>query len=453
MTDEVDAAVARRLSEVVDRLALADPPSLQKQATTGSVRRRRGFVKEDYTALATLSLVRQKALSADRDDSAKDQGTVYRWVYRPPIRGNSARRARRAAAAPPIGAEVVKSFSFEEVPPNEIIAKLENLDKGLTPDQGLRRFNVKTGKLEPAEGVSIKGRVLLLVHGTFSKSDMFVDELNLIKTGKAFLGRAGTKYEAILSFDHPTLSVSPWINALDLELALTGVTGPIDVVCHSRGGLVVGWWLRNAKRQVENVIFVGAPLEGTSLASPANLRAALQGLANVFKGLEAAGSLASTVVPLVSVVAGLSKIFGGILQLGASTPLLDVAVISVPGLAGQSRVGNNAELLRLNRAQWISTPTIHAVISNFAPDETDAAWWQVWKLLSNPGQRIVNWGADAIFKDKNDLVVDTKSMNLLCGKAIDIGRIHDFGDSPNVHHCNYFQQNETVTLLTKALKL
>ena len=307
----------------------------------------------------------------------------------------------------------------------------------MTPKQGLRRLNVSTGQLEPVAGLSLKGRVLLLIHGTFSKSDMFIDELNAINGGKQFLGRAGAKYDAILAFDHPTLSVSPWINALDLEIALADVTGPIDVVCHSRGGLVVGWWLRNAKRKAENVVFVGAPLEGTSLASPANLRAALQGLANIFKGLEAASSLASTVVPFVSIVAGLSKILGGVLELGASTRLLDVAVVAVPGLAGQSRVGNNAELFRLNRAQWISDPTIHAVVSNFQPKETDEKWWQVWKLLRNPGERLLDGAADAIFQDKNDLVVDTKSMKLLCGQAISSKRICNH-DPATVHHCKLF---------------
>jgi hypothetical protein len=216
---------------------------------------------------------------------------------------------------------------------------------------------------------------------------------------------------------------------------------------------VVGWWLRNAKRKVENVVLVGAPLAGTSLASPANLRSALQGLANVFKGLEAAGSLASTINPFVSVVTGLSKIFGGILQLGASTPLVDAAVIAVPGLAGQSRVGNSAELTRLNQEQWISVPTIHAVVSNFQPYENDERWWQVWKLLRNPRDRFLDWGAEAIFKDNNDLVVDTNSMKLLCGKAIDRTRICDHGDSETVHHCNYFRQDKTLKLLTTALKL
>jgi hypothetical protein len=83
----------------------------------------------------------------------------------------------------------------------------------------------------------------------------------------------------------------------------------------------------------------------------------------------------------------------------------------------------------LNQEQWISAPTVHAVVSNFQPYENDERWWQVWKLLRNPRDRFLDWGAEAIFKDNNDLVVDTDSMKLLCGKAIDRTRICDHGDS------------------------
>jgi pimeloyl-ACP methyl ester carboxylesterase len=431
-----DAKVAKHLNDVVAGLELADSVSGEDGASAGSMRRRRGFVAQDFSGLATLSLV-------------SDDG-ILRWVYQPPIRGAASRRARRSATRT-IGADIIHEFSFKETPPNRVISALEDFDKKLTPSQGLRRF--KNGRFEPADNIALEERVLLLVHGTFSKSDMFIDELNATAAGRDLLGRAAAQYDAILAFDHSTLSVSPWINALDLEFALAGVTGPIDVICHSRGGLVVAWWLRNAKRQVDNVVFVGTPLEGTSLASPANLRSALQALANVFKALEATSALASTILPFMAVVTGLSKICGGILQLGASTPIADAAVVIVPGLAGQSRVGNNAELDRLNRMQWISTPTFHAVISNFAPQKTDAHWWQVWNFLRNPRDKVLNWGADAIFKENNDLVVNTQSMTRLCGNSLKKVQVYDFGDSETVHHCNYFRQDGTVSRLKKAMKL
>ena len=437
-----DARLANRLDGIVRDFSLAD---IGTDATTSSSlsvethtsrRRRRGFSPQDFNGLATLTLVEEDGL--------------LRWDYQPPVHGIPSRRSRRRAAHP-IGAAVVHEFSFTETPPNKVISALEDLDAKLTPNAGLR--SLQNGRFVPVQQPQISGKGLLLVHGTFSKSEMFLDELSAIPAGKNFLQRAAQEYDAVLAFDHPTLSVSPWINALDLEVALTGVSGSIDVVSHSRGGLVVAWWLRNAKRRVGNVVFVGTPMEGTSLASPANLRSALSGLANVFKGLEAAGAVASTVVPFMTIVTGLSRILGGILQLGASTPLADAAVAIVPGLAAQSRVGNNSELERLTRLSWVSTPTVYAVTSNFAPSESDADWWKIWKLLSRPTERMLNWGADAIFNENNDLVVNTQSMTRLCGTKIDAGRTLDFGNSQTVHHCNYFRQQETVALLSRAFNL
>ena len=38
--------------------------------------------------------------------------------------------------------------------------------------------------------------------------------------GRTFLARAAAHYDRVLAFDHPTLSVSPILNALDLAQAL-----------------------------------------------------------------------------------------------------------------------------------------------------------------------------------------------------------------------------------------
>lgn len=416
--------------------AEADVPGLVLPG--GSRRRRAGFSTEDYDGKATLMLI-------------DDEG-VLRWQYQPPSYGVRGRRARRRSMAP-IGTDIVGEFSFRETPPNEVVAALERLDLTLTPERGLRRLDTATMTLSKVpRGTRIEGPVLLLVHGTFSKSDMFVDELGSFLEGKAFLGRAAAKYKAILAFDHPTLSVSPWINALDLDDALAGVDGPIDVVSHSRGGLVVSWWLHNAERKVKNVVFVGTPLQGTSLASPANLRKALDGLANVLKGLQAASALASTVAPFMTAVTGLASILGGVARLGASTPLLDAAVAIVPGLTGQAAVGNNAELDRLHRAGWVSKAKFYAVRSDFEPVDKNEAWWKIWNFLRNPVDRILDIGADAIFnKTANDLVVNTGSMTHICQTELQVDDICDFETSKTVHHCNYFRQPKTVKFLGDKL--
>ena len=278
MTSLHNENIGKHFDSVVSHLALADDIPIEERPRPGAKRRRRLFNAKQYSGLATLSLVDEKG--------------ILRWVYQPPVRGPAGTRRRRAgmrAAKPAVGAKTIREISFRETPPNQVIAKIEQLDDKLTPNRGLKQLQ-KDGMGAKGKFVSVgkdfaaQGRVLLLVHGTFSKSEMFIDEFDAISFGpeKDFLDRvvASGAYEAILAFDHPTLSVSPWINAIDLEDELARVTGPIDVICHSRGGLVVAWWLRNAKRKVDHVVFIGSPLDGTSLASPANLRSALQGLAS-----------------------------------------------------------------------------------------------------------------------------------------------------------------------------
>lgn len=430
-----DKRLVGRLESVVADLDLAD--STPQDGVRSAMRRRRGYEVSDYSGLARLSLVR-------------DAGGFLRWVSDPPARGGTSRRRRRAASRP-LGAEVLHSFSYSEVPVNQVVAAIESLDARLTPNQGLRLL--RNNKFEPCSGIKVTGRALLLVHGTFSKSDMFVDELGSIPAGRDFLAAAQKRYEEILAFDHPTLSVSPWINALDLESELANVEGPVDVVCHSRGGLVVAWWLRNRLHNVGTVIFVGSPLEGTSLASPARLRNALDMLANIFQGLELAGAVASTIVPIMSAATGLAKIVGGALRIGAQMPLADAGIAIVPGLAAQSLVANNSELRCLRRPSWACKPNFYAVVSNFEPGDSGAPWWQFWKSFRSLGVQALGAGADAIFGGKNDLVVDTESMKFANGASLNKENILDFGDSPTVHHCNYFSQDRTAKFLSKTLKI
>ncbi len=86
-----------------------------------------------------------------------------------------------------------------------------------------------------------------MVHGTFTNAANLLREFTADKDrGLRFLERAtrgAKKYDRVVFFDHPTLSVSPVINALELGRAMARSSGTIDVIAHSRGGLVVRWWL------------------------------------------------------------------------------------------------------------------------------------------------------------------------------------------------------------------
>jgi hypothetical protein len=153
---------------------------------------------------------------------------------------------------------------------------------------------------------------------------------------------------------------------------------------------------------------------------------------------------------MMGAVAGLAKIVGGALRLGAKTPLADAGVAIVPGLAAQSRVGNNAELLRLADIAWGCSPAVHAVVSNFEPAPSAAPFWQFWKHFRGLGTALVDTGADAIFRGPNDLVVDTDAMTILRNARLPRGRVLDFGTGGTVHHCNYFRQPRTLDFISRA---
>ena len=138
------------------------------------------------------------------------------------------------------------------------------------------------------------GPALVFVHGTFSTAHgafgglppTVIDELH-----RRYEGR-------ILAFDHPSLSMTPeenvgWL----LDQLPGGATLEVDLVCHSRGGLVgraLAGELGDVDRspvRVRRVVFVGTPNEGTALADPEHLAVLLDRMAtvaNLFPGVPVA---------------------------------------------------------------------------------------------------------------------------------------------------------------------
>ena len=80
--------------------------------------------------------------------------------------------------------------------------------------------------------------MLILVHGTFSRGENILSNFFATKQGGAFLTQASERYNGnVFAFDHPTLSVSPILNAFDLQRALGDSRAQVRMVCHSRGGV------------------------------------------------------------------------------------------------------------------------------------------------------------------------------------------------------------------------
>ena len=385
---------------------------------------------------------------------------VLRWHdgygYR---RGTGLRRSRMSLG---VEGDIIAPINFEKLEPSRIGQYLKTLDSKLTPccdfekpENGMRQL-VQGAWQNPGAKPVNEGRILLFIHGTFSKSEMYLEELRQTREGKELLSKIQNKknYNQVLAFDHATLSLSPVLNGMDLGRIFLDCKADIDVVSHSRGGLVTRWWLERydaRARGSARAVLVGSPLAGTSLAAAPRLCAAINLLTNVARVLEKAGRLASTAFPIFTVVTGLLRVIASAGTVAAKTPVFDAAVALIPGLLGQAMVSNNEELNRLNRA-YSTSPHYFAVRSDFKP--TDPGW-EFWKYFVNIGDRAKDWAADLVFESANDLVVDTASMTVLAKPPNQgsIQKLHDFGQSSKVHHTVYFRQPETADFIGRCFDL
>ena len=383
---------------------------------------------------------------------------VLRWNegygYR---RRTGLRRSRRGVG---IDGDVIAPINFEKLEPSKIGDYLQALDRKLTPMCDIN--DPRNGMRELVQGLwqkpgaipRSKGRILLFIHGTFSNNEMYLQELSQTAEGQNLLVRIQNKekYDQVLAFDHPTLSVSPVLNAMDLGRIFQGSEADVDVICHSRGGLVTRWWLETYDTRTKGksrAVLVGSPLAGTSLASAPRLRAAINLLTNVAKVVGKGTGIASSTFPILAVVTGLLRVLVSAGTVAGKTPFIDAAVALIPGLSAQALVSNNEELNRLNQVQT-ARPTYFAVRSNFKP--TDPGW-AFWKYFVQIGDRLKDWGADMVFDAPNDLVVDTASMTVLARPPQQMSIVEplDFGENPTVHHTVYFRQPQTATFIAKSL--
>jgi hypothetical protein len=449
-----DASSVRAAFRLVDRAAIEAemyPASAEVPddfLTVGSRLRRRRRGEPD--PISTVSLI------------LNDDGVLL-WHGGSPTLATTGRRMRRGVPEAPDG-ELIELYQYQPLEPNEIVQHLVNLDLRLNPylDKSANggavlvqlKRDSKTGMITRGAPVVPTGAAsrLLFVHGTFSKTDSFLDGIQQSPGGAAFLKSVFDRYDEVLAFDHATLSVGPILNAFDLARLLQGITGPLDVIAHSRGGLVARWAVEGfgigGKGPFQGVL-VGCPIGGTSLASPPQLRTSLSLLSNIGTALQVTGGIASAYLPLLVAPLALLRVATSIVSVAARTPILDAAVQMIPGLAGQSRVANSAELARIRSVKLKAPPTYYVVQSDY---ETDAPGWKFWKWF-NKG-RLADAAADAIFKDKNDLVVDTISMtDFANGGAFPAGQLRDFMTNSKVHHCNYFEQKDTLDFISASLKL
>lgn len=305
-------------------------------------------------------------------------------------------------------------------------------------------------------------RILLFVHGTFSSTVGSYGALTSTDHGRAFLDAAGTAYDAIIGFDHPTLSKDPLENATDLlaRLEKNALKAPatIDVVCYSRGGLVARSLVEHLlpsspwHATVRRMVFVGATNAGTRLAEPANWNT----FVDLYTNLAAASARA---IGLLTGSAPAAEILGGVVKsVGAFVKYLVGATVTdrrVPGLAAMEPDGKFVRMLNdVQPGQPGAGTPWYAVSSDFEPKlfASGAGAPELPRRLLNA---LTDGLVDQLMGVQNDLVVDTTSMaaiDLESGGGF-VKEMLDFGTNGVVYHLNYFVQPQVTTALAAWLEV
>ena len=192
------------------------------------------------------------------------------------------------------------------------------------------------------------GRALLFIHGTLSRSQLAFRSIR-----PAVMQRLSDVYGGrLFAFDHCTVSKTPVENARwFLDNVPPGVRLDVDVITHSRGGLVVRALDRLAGASagqlvINRAVMVAPPNDGTALVDVKHLRQFLNRYTSFLQLLpdNAATDIINVVLSVVQQVA-LAAYDGmeGLMSMNPQEPSLQAFNRDQPGAASYFAVGSNYE--------------------------------------------------------------------------------------------------------------
>ena len=275
-----------------------------------------------------------------------------------------------------------------------------------------------------------KGPALLFVHGTFSTSEGAFGGLPPETMAKLI----DRYHRRVIVFDHPTIADDPFENARQFFEIVADRHLELDVVCHSRGGLVARSIAEHPKQvdgatdsvHVNRIVFVGVPNAGTILADAKHW----EELVNRF----------TTILSLVP-GPGATDVLESVLALVKS-----IAVRTATQLEGLSCMAPPSRFLKdLNDHVAPADKTTYvAIVSDYEPTNPGLKAWLNDEIR------------DKIFDQKpNDMMVRIDSM---CGDAlatrfpiVETAR-RAFAPAKGVEHADYFPQADTSEALLAWLK-
>jgi hypothetical protein len=258
------------------------------------------------------------------------------------------------------------------------------------------------------------GRALLFVHGTFSRAHAAFGGLP-----RDFVEALHRQYDGrVFAFDHFTLSHDPNRNVTEfLDRMPDDLPLEVDVVCHSRGGLVSrvlaerqGELALGARRlRVNRVVFVGTPNAGTTLCDTEHMAAFLDTY--------------TTVLNLVP-SAGVTEVLSGVVTVAKMAAV--GAAKGLPGLMAMQPGGQFAKTM--NAGERTGDTRYFALASDYSPGE--------------PGLRALlrDRLMDKVFGGGNDLVVPTDGVFAANGSGyFPIEDRHVFDGTSGVSHTTFFE--------------
>jgi pimeloyl-ACP methyl ester carboxylesterase len=259
------------------------------------------------------------------------------------------------------------------------------------------------------------GRALLLVHGTFSTAHGGFGHLP-----RETMAELHARYDGrVAAFDHHSISVSPKENADFLAgLVPDGTAVEVDVVTHSRGGLVGREIASADPLDVAGLVMVASPNAGTVLAD----RRHLSDLLDRFTDL-------AQFVPDNGVTDTLGLIFAVVKQ---------AAVGAVGGLDGLTSMDPTGDYIKELNARSAPGAALRAVAADYEPPQ------------GAPLARVARDGAtDLVFgAADNDLVVPTLgSYDVPGSDGFPIAEQLVFDAARAIDHNSYFGQAELAQQL------
>ena len=302
-------------------------------------------------------------------------------------------------------------------------------------------------------------KVLLLIHGTFASVRQSY-KLMLDGPGFEYLQHAWNQYDAVIGYDHRTLSKSPRENAQLLDNLLKDLEWPhppkVDVVTTSRGAMVARAWFEQIlpdsdfNPAISDACMIAPALGGTLLLEDDNWEALVDNMIKAASCLTRLSKLYAPAQPAAQVIGHILRASGAFVAAIAADAITRE---SVPGLAAMNPTGpvlaelNNPE----NTIQSASLPVYHRVTSDFeftAPnlDELDA------NLSARALLGIADLAIDGFMDgQKNDLVVDNASADRV-HPAIRpaLGAYLQLDRNSSIHHLNFFLAPQTRAFLRQV---